>query len=702
MNEFIEGIFRSDFMPHAHCYLWHKDVLWLHVISDGCIALAYFTIPAALIYFVKKRTDVVFSWIFVMFALFILGCGMTHVLELWTVWDPIYRLSGLMKAITAVVSVATAVALWKLMPAALAMPSPAQLRSANLERETEFLRRGRAEEELREAHAVLEERVRARTAELAAANEALHAKISEYHRIENELRDNQQQFQAIMDHSPTVIYIRDLESHYRFVNRQFERVFRITSADACGKNARDFLPKTLADDRQRHDRQVVEDGTSLEFEEIVPQEDGPHTYLSIEFPLPGPDGKPQSICGIARDITESKKAAEAVRAAKEEAEEASHAKSEFLSRISHELRTPMNAVLGFGQILEMDPGLTGSQRLSVEHILLGGRHLLILINEVLDISRIEAGEMKVEMESVDAGAVFEACVELLRPLAEQRGIGLSVDPALHRDGRVRADRQRLKQVALNLLSNAIKYNHPNGRVTVTGEVIDSDRIRVVVRDTGQGLSPKDLELCFAPFERLGAEAAGVEGTGLGLALSLRLVRLMEGQLGAESELGVGSSFWVELGRPKNSESEIRHEESVPVAPGLPPTQKRTVLYIEDNLSNLKLIEQTLMFRPGTLLLPAMQGRLGFDLACKHHPDLILLDLHLPDIHGAELLVRLRDEPTTRGIPVLVLSADANPAESRRILAAGARHYLTKPIDVPQFLRIFDELVDELEREKESP
>ena len=693
MIEFFRNVVASDFMPHSHCYLMHKDVLWLHVISDGSIALSYLTIPAALFYFVKKRKDMVFSWMFVMFALFILGCGMTHFFEVWTAWDPIYRLSGLVKAITAIVSAATAVALWRLIPAALALPSPDQFRRVLVDRESELLRRGEAEARLLAAHTILEDRVHERTAELAAANEALRAKVAECQRIEDELRRSQQLFQAIMDHSPAVIYIKDLESRYLFVNRQFEKVFGASAEEARGRSAHDILPAELADAHRSHDLQTLRALEPLEFEEVVAGEDGAHTYLAVRFPLPGPDGRLHAIGGIARDITESKKAAEEIRQAKDEAEKASHAKSEFLSRMSHELRTPMNAVLGFGQILEMDPKLNASERGAVEQILLGGKHLLALINEVLDISRIDAGGVRVEIETVDVAATFEVCLELMRPLAEQRSIQLVIDPMLRRKGHIRADRRRFKQVALNLLSNAIKYNRPAGTVTVAYESADEHRLRVTVRDTGAGLTEDELERSFEPFERLGAETSGVEGAGLGLTLSRRLVHLMGGELGARSVLGEGSTFWIEL--PRDESSETEPIEPVPEVPSIPaaPFRERTVLYIEDNLSNLRLIESILELRPGTVLHPAMQGRLGLDLAREQHPHLILLDLQLPDVPGSDLLRQLQSNPVTCAIPIVILSADATPAKRAEMLAAGARAYLTKPIEVREFLQILDELLD---------
>ncbi|PYN80841.1 MAG: histidine kinase [Candidatus Rokuibacteriota bacterium] len=376
------------------------------------------------------------------------------------------------------------------------------------------------------------------------------------------------------------------------------------------------------------------------------------------------------------------------RHAEAEAERANQAKSDFLSRMSHELRTPLNGILGFAQLLELEE-LGPDQSESVEHILKAGRHLLSLINEVLDISRIEAGRLQLSLEPVQVGETVRAALDLVCPLAAQHDIELranGADVSQH----ILADRQRLQQVLLNLLSNAVKYNHAGGTVTVSCEDGAGERLRIVVTDTGRGISPEMFRRLFTPFDRLGAEATGVEGTGLGLALSKHLVEAMGGTLAVVSELGAGSAFTVEFplaGAPA----------AVLDAPGAPPTGRdeptaapRLVLYIEDNLSNLRLIEQVLSRRPHTTLLSAMQGQVGLDLAREHRPDMILLDLHLPDLPGDEVLRRLLDEPRTRQIPVVILSADATPGQSERLLAAGARAYLTKPLDVRQFLALVDE------------
>ena len=377
-----------------------------------------------------------------------------------------------------------------------------------------------------------------------------------------------------------------------------------------------------------------------------------------------------------------------------DADRANRAKSEFLSRMSHELRTPLNAILGFGQLLEMD-ALSERQAEGVGHILRAGRHLLGLINEVLDISRIEAGRLSLSLEPVPVRETIAQAMQLVGPTATVLAVTLrvgAVDERLH----VLADRQRLQQVLLNLLSNAVKYNRPRGTVTIGCERAGDERVRISVTDTGPGIAAEKLERLFVPFDRLGAEATGVEGTGLGLALSKSLVAAMSGTMDVRSEPGTGSTFSVELA-----------VASAPEAAGLAavaadgplaaPARPQTILYIEDNLSNLRLVESILSRRPGVTVLSAMQGRVGLDLARHHLPDLVLLDRHLPDIPGEEVFRLLAEDPRTRAIPVVMLSADAILTGVQRLLDAGVRAYLTKPLDVRRLLDVIDETLEARDR-----
>jgi len=383
----------------------------------------------------------------------------------------------------------------------------------------------------------------------------------------------------------------------------------------------------------------------------------------------------------------------ALEAARVAADKANEAKNHFLSRMSHELRTPLNSVLGFAQLLELneqDP----ESRDSISHILKGGNHLLNLINEVLDISRIETGDIMLSQESVLASEVITESVDLIRPLAAARSIALGPDHRQTCGQHVFADRQRLKQVLLNLLSNAVKYNRVGGMVSVTCEQSSSTRLRIKVTDTGPGISQEDKELLFVPFERLGADLTDVEGSGIGLALSRRLAEAMGGTLDLESEVGGGTTFWVEL--PLVEGVVERYERlSVSGSTGGEPVPERVrhkVLYIEDNLANVTLVERIFDQEGQIELVPAMQGRLGLELARQHLPAVILLDLHLADMSGDEVLQLLRDDPETSMIPVVIISADATPGQIQRLKAAGATSYLTKPLDVRELRQAVTEIL----------
>jgi CheY-like chemotaxis protein len=362
----------------------------------------------------------------------------------------------------------------------------------------------------------------------------------------------------------------------------------------------------------------------------------------------------------------------------------------FLSRMSHELRTPLNAILGFAQLLDMDAHLTPDEHEAVRQILHGGRHLLDLVNEVLDISRIESGELALSPEPIWLDDVVTGAAELLKPLAMARRVTVDVAPLPADLPPIVADRRRLSQVLLNLLSNAIKYNQRDGRVTVALDRID-DRVRIAVRDTGPGIPAAKLELIFQPFERLEAAQTGVDGTGLGLPLARALTAAMGGTLGVESRVGEGSTFWVDLpAAPANARAEPEAGPAPPPRPGY--ARSAVILYIEDNPSNVRLMERVLQQRPGLALLHAAQGRQGLEIARRRRPDVVLLDLHLPDMSGDDVVRELWQDAATRAIPVVVVTADATPGTAVRLKAAGAVGVLTKPIDVRGVLGVLDSLL----------
>jgi PAS domain S-box-containing protein len=402
-----------------------------------------------------------------------------------------------------------------------------------------------------------------------------------------------------------------------------------------------------------------------------------------------------ALCSLAMESFERARAEAALRqsmaeaeTAREEAERANRAKSEFLSRMSHELRTPMNSILGFAQLMEMHA--TDEREMErVSYILKAGQHLLHLINEVLDLARIESGRLSLSPEPVSVLSTIHLAVDMVRPLVQQRELNLIENYERCVDYYVHADQQRLSQVLLNLLSNAMKYNRKQGEVRVNCECVDNRVVRISISDTGYGIAPQHRARLFQPFERLGAEGGPIEGTGLGLALSRYLIEAMGGSIGVESTPGQGSTFWIEL--PLTEQKAIASGDMAASVAAIDLTNKDyTILYIEDNLANYQIIEHVLSSYPNIQLISAMQGHIGLELAHEYKPSLVLLDLHLPDITGEEVLRRLLANPATCDAPVIIISADATPNQVRRLLISGASEYLTKPLDIRRFLEVLRE------------
>jgi PAS domain S-box-containing protein len=446
---------------------------------------------------------------------------------------------------------------------------------------------------------------------------------------------------------------------------------------------------------------VLQESKVTNYELTALARDGRKTVVSFNATtLHDRDRKLQGVFAAARDVTERKHFEHALQetnvelqAARESAEKANRAKSEFLSSMSHELRTPLNAVLGFAQLMASEvppPGLR--QQRSIDQILKGGWYLLRLINEILDLSMIEAGKVTMSQESMSINDVLQDCKGMIEPQASRRGITLTF-PDLDNIFYVHADRTRIKQVMINLLSNAIKYNGAGGAVIVKCTDSGPDRVRVSVRDTGAGLSVNQLAQLFQPFNRLGQHDGVEEGTGIGLVVTKQLVELMGGQIGVESAVGAGTVFWVEfaastppaLTLDQIDEVSLERAQIAPRESGGQPI----LLYVEDNPANLALVEQLIARRGDLKLLTAIDGHLGIELARAYLPDVILMDINLPGISGYGALKRLRDDPATAHIPVLALSANAVPRDIEKGLEAGFFRYLTKPIRVHEFMNALD-------------
>jgi PAS domain S-box-containing protein len=511
---------------------------------------------------------------------------------------------------------------------------------------------------------------------------------------ERALRDNEERLRLIIEGVRDYgIFALDPEGRVTSWNAGAERIKGYREAEIVGRNFALFYPPEECPEHPRRALQLATRMGRYEEEGWRQRRDGSRFWANVVITAQyDASGTLRGFSKITRDITERRAADIELRAAREEAENASQAKSEFLSRMSHELRTPLNAILGFAQLLDLE-----SPRPQVTHILRAGEHLLTLINEVLDIARIEAGRLPLSLEAIELRGVLQEAMTLISPLANEADVTLEPLPVMAAGTGVCADRQRLIQVLLNLLSNAVKYNRPHGRVWVEIDRTSPD-IAITVNDTGHGISAENIEQLFKPFERLGADPH-IEGTGLGLALSRNLLQAMEGRLEVSSTLDEGSRFVFTLpfvavepaavdARPWSLPSP--NLDRLYPAPG--PTHK--VLCIEDNLASLALIETLMQRRAGVTLLSSMQGQLGLDLARKHLPRAILLDVHLPDIAGVQVLERLKEDPSTRAIPVLMITADTSASGERALRDAGATAILTKPIHIPTFLALLDQHLPE--------
>ncbi len=488
------------------------------------------------------------------------------------------------------------------------------------------------------------------------------------------------------------VLVIDPEGVIRLASPAVRAIFGYDPQDVVGNNVSMLMPEPV---RSEHDGYLQRYLASREAHIInrIVEVTGQRAD-GAEFPLEVSVSEidiaeQQYFVGLLRDISDRKRSEEALIAAREEADRANQAKSEFLSSMSHELRTPMNAILGFGQLLEYDDSLGEEPQGNVSEILRAGKHLLELINEILDLAKIEAGRIDMSLEPVEVDPVVQECLSLVGTAADQRHIHL------HHEGTegvmVRADLTRLKQALLNLVSNAVKYNRDGGHVKVDTHREGSDRLRIRVADTGNGIPEDKLEDLFDPFNRLDAENSGIEGTGIGLTLTRRMVELMRGTVGVESEPEVGSTFWIELplaeakGSPLRGEEPALPREASPEDCGLSDEQSRTVLYIEDTPANLRLVEQLVGQLPEVRLLTAHTPWLGIDLVREHRPDLILLDINLPGMDGYQVLEVLQAEAELERTPVVAVTANAMPRDIERGMAAGFADYLTKPLNVGQFL-----------------
>ncbi len=516
---------------------------------------------------------------------------------------------------------------------------------------------------------------------------------AEQKKLDQRLRDQQFYTRSLIESNVDALMTTDPSGIISDVNKQMEELTGCTRDELIGAPFKSFF--TDPERAESGIKQVLSEKKVTNYELTARDREGKETVVSYNATtFYDRDRTLQGVFAAARDITERKfldqslqETNAALERAKSAAEKANLAKSDFLSSMSHELRSPLNAILGFAQLMESaSPVPTDSQKESIAQILQAGWHLLKLINEILDLAVIESGKVSLSLESVSLSEILSECQAMMESQAQQRGIRMTF-PQFDAPLFVNADRTRLKQIVINLLSNAIKYNKEQGSVIVQCTVCSPERTRISIKDTGVGLPPEKLEQLFQPFNRLGQESGGVVGTGIGLVVTKRLTELMEGALGVESTVGEGSLFWCELNAAVAPQlAEPSDGDEAFVLPQLPDgVPWRTLLYVEDNPANMKLIEQLIARHSDLRMLTAINAPLGIELARTTLPTVILMDINLPGISGIEALAILRENPVTAHIPVIALSANAMLRDIQLGIDAGFFHYLTKPIKVKEFM-----------------
>ena len=547
--------------------------------------------------------------------------------------------------------------------------------------------RKRAEEQLQKTLADLEHKVKERT---RAARQAEAELLESEHRLE----ESNRMLHLVLDAIPVRVFWKDKDLRYLGCNRTFAMDAGFTSArQIVGKTDHDMPWQDQVELYQTDDRKVIEQGQArLNYEEPQTTPEGDTIWLrTSKIPLRSVEGDIIGVLGMYEDITYAKQSETALRVAKEQAETANQAKSSFLSSMSHELRTPLNAILGFAQLLEYDPQhpLEPQQMESIEHIKSGGKHLLSLINEILDLAKIESGLIDFDTEPVRTSSLLEDILPIAKTLADKRGISLHTPALTHGDVTIFVDYVRTKQVLLNLLSNAVKYNRERGEVTLDCE-IRGGNLRISVGDTGFGIPDAKIKELFQPFARLGAEETAIEGTGIGLTITKEIVERMGGDIGVDSVVGIGSTFWVELPLSDVQKDGAAHEEKA----GEDFLKGRvedagfdgTVLYVEDNAANMLFMESVFERFANLRLITATNAEDGIEKAKCESPDLLILDVSLPGMDGTDAVRQLRQDADFAEKPIIALSANAMQMHIDAGLEAGFDAYLTKPLDISLLMK----------------
>jgi PAS domain S-box-containing protein len=709
MSELWTNFFTSSpFIPHGHCYLWKTNLVGLHLLSDAFIALAYFSIPITLFFFVRQRRDLPFDWIFLLFAAFIVACGTTHLMQIWTLWYPTYWLSGAIKAVTAMVSVFTALQLVPLVPQALALPSPAQLEQANQQLQIQIKERLRVELELRKYQDNLEQLVALRTNELIQTNAQLQQEIVERQHTEAALRQSQEtirqqltEIEAIYTNAPIGLCMLDTNFRYIRVNKQLAEINGISESEHLGRTVHEVLPE-LGNVQKPIFEEIIATRLPILNHEVqgeTPAQPGiERSWVVSYYPLQDGESQVASINIIVQEITERKRAEQEREAlyareqsARQQAETANRVKDQFLAVLSHELRTPLNPILGWAKLLltrsfdsaTIVKGLTTIER--------NAKLQIQLIDDLLDVSRILRNKLILEISSVDLSAVIAAALETVRWAAEAKAIQiqLQIDPNVNF---VYGDFNRLHQVIGNLLSNAVKFTPSGGRIEVCLKQ-DGSCVQINVSDTGKGINPDFLPHVFEYFQQADSSITRqFGGLGLGLAIVRNLVDLHGGSVTVESPgENQGTTFSVKL--PLIPASLLLPENKSTKSSTLPNLVGVKILIVEDDDDSREFL-CILLRKSGAIVTAAASALEALSNFTKSQPNILLCDIGMPEMDGYSFIRQIRTMSPEQGgnIPAIALTAYAGETDKQQVLAAGFTKHVAKPVVTDELIASIAELV----------
>ncbi|WP_238845945.1 hybrid sensor histidine kinase/response regulator [Nostoc edaphicum] len=695
----------GSFIPHGHCYLWQTNLVWLHILSDSLIALAYYSIPATLFYFVRKRQDLPFDWIFLLFSGFIVACGTTHLIEIWTLWHPTYWLSGFVKAITATISLITAVNLVSLVPQALAFTSPAQLEQANQELQTQITERLRVEKELLKYQNHLEEMVAVRTNEITKTNEQLQQEILERQRILEILRQSEERYRYLAEAIPQLVWTTDANGECDFFNQNWCDYTGLTLEQSLGSG---WLAALHPDDIQSADEvwsNAVKEGTIYNNEyRFKRASDGSYRWqLARGLPLKDEQGFVVKWFGTCTDIHEQKQILEErahllelEQIARAKAETANRIKDEFLAVLSHELRTPLNAILGWSKLLQtrrLDQVKTFEALATIER---NATLQVQLIEDLLDISRILQGKLTLNITKINLESTVLSALETMQLAAETKLI--EVNTAFEPDvGEVLGDSTRLQQVVWNLLSNAVKFTPKGGKVEVRLEQADG-YAQLVVSDTGKGINADFLPFVFDYFRQADSTSTrNFGGLGLGLAIVRNIIEMHGGMVKAESHgEGKGAIFTVSLPLLADESPSLTDEQNYPafLAPNSLPLNGIRVLVVDDDADSRDFVAFVLE-QDGAFVIAVSSAYEALQTLAEVKLDVLVSDISMPDMDGYMLIHQVRNLIPEQGgqIPAIALTAFARNDDQQEALKAGFQMHLPKPLNPEELVAAIAQLLD---------